>query len=199
MSVYPIPNIIPAGSPGGVHFEGRAMARKKRLSKRLARTAEHYKQLNIIQLKWDDEVHRSRVAHAALKLNNTLSGDDPPLKRAFDAFGLHPEDPNHWALLLRIFAREHFPEPPIEKSRGRPAIWTEEKQQRFEKHVEMILGAIDRTGMPLPDPETFAELIQKDIWPDWYTGANALSRNEIIRRAGQIRAAWRLREKETRS
>jgi len=65
---------------------------------------------------WSNQLEREAAANLALR----IAKPEVALKKAFEQFGLDPDDPFNWHLLLNYFAESHFGS----KGRGAPTKWT---------------------------------------------------------------------------
>jgi hypothetical protein len=116
---------VPACLNGGAG--GVPVAKKDAASKRLAEAIAQHQGAKAIRalvpkLNWKDKKMRERIADEAL----TLSGSpfDAPLRTAFQAFDLDPEDPYSWRILLMVLAATHF-EP---RPKGRKPEWDDHRR-----------------------------------------------------------------------
>ena len=80
---------------------------------------------------WSDRHRRSLAAERALR----LSIDDKALKKAFSEFDLNPDNPFHWARLMRHLAYAVFGS---NSHRGHPLVWTEEALENLLADIRLI-------------------------------------------------------------
>jgi hypothetical protein len=130
----------PPANPGGFSFEGKAMvAKKSKKSSRKKSTAAQRVKLSARSVreiapflknerkKITSEAMRASLANEALTLQphepnkllaiaglRPFNFSDVPIRKAFAEFGLDPEVPRHWRMLLGYLAEAHFAESPTE-------------------------------------------------------------------------------------
>jgi hypothetical protein len=129
--------------------------RKRTSSHELKRTFERFKN----HLKnadprdnedWSDPVKRGAAANEVLSFGSETAGQSEssidnygaPLRKAFQAIGLNPDNPHNWRVLLRIFAIFHFDR--SEKDRDRVMIVT--LVQALMSHGDKKYIAVERVA-----------------------------------------------------
>jgi hypothetical protein len=152
------------------------------LRKRLARAIERVRKPHpllallgvrepTIELDYSDQ--RTRAIHATLALTLPDRHTDSPLQKAFDAFGLDPNDPHNWRRLLDEFANILFGEPA--RGRGHPVKWDEARRSQFEIDAaearQRLRKIAAEHGLPPPTNEDIAEYLRWK-WPERYASFN---------------------------
>lgn len=133
---------IATGEIGGLGEIGFPV--ESRRAKRAAENDERMKELSTT-------LGRARAAVIA----TTLSAEfDQSLRKAFDAFGLNPDDPRNWTAMLRSFARVHFGP---KKKGGRPREWNSARYWQLVRDV-----ADKQSNNPNLSKEDAYRLLAKD-------------------------------------
>jgi hypothetical protein len=143
----------------------------KKASEKVAAAARRISKLGLKAMseakQWNDVGKRSSTANSALTFSHNVLADNEPLKRAFEAFNLEPEDPRHWRLLLDTLVDAHF-----RKGRpgGRPQKWTSARKRILGNHLEVVLRTQSLMGGDLGMPR-IAEIIHETC--DGYSDTTA--------------------------
>jgi hypothetical protein len=168
------------------------MARKRdSASKRLARAIERRKNPDLLtrlflstskasKLDWTNKRTRELAANSALTL--TERPGDTSLRKAFDEFGLNPQNPFDWVRLLRGLAEVHF-DRPIRRPRGAPPKWDERRRMLFQTHVAMARRNTRKIAQKYGDPPPTNDDIADYVcwkWPEYYRNIEVASIRRYI-------------------
>jgi hypothetical protein len=138
--------------------------RKRTSSHELKRTFERIKD----QLKdprdnedWSDPVKRGAAANEVLSFGSETAAQSEgsidnygePLRKAFQAIGLNPDNPHNWRVLLRIFAAFHFDR--SEKDWDRVAIVT---------LVQRLMSRGDKKYIAVERAAEMVDVDNKTVW-----------------------------------
>jgi hypothetical protein len=148
------------------------MKRRKTAKERLRLQLERAREPHLLKLlpksDFGDPQVREKIANLALRL--TDHPRDAALKTAFEKFELDPDDPFHWADLLRVLVEIVF-EVPVRKRRGAKPKWDEHRRSLFQTHVAMarrnVAALFRRHGHPPPTDEDIADYLRWK-WPEYY-------------------------------
>ena len=80
---------------------------------------------------WSDPRKRAIAAHLALQITEP----EEPLQRAFELFGLDPEDPTDWRRLVSYFAQAYF----ASKRAGAPTKWTKDRYANLVYERDFVI------------------------------------------------------------
>jgi hypothetical protein len=136
--------------------------RRESVPKRFARAIQRARKSAAFPFELPNDVcgntrFRESFANSAL----TLDPDQSTLRKAFEKFGLDPQNPVHWRRLLQCLVDIHFGGP----RSGAPAKWTEERWGQFETHVAFARERLARDGEKSPSHERIANFIQEHFKP----------------------------------
>ena len=128
------------------------------------------------KLDLSDKRTREIVANVALTL--TEKRNDASLRKAFEKFGLDPQDPLNWRCLLQDLAEVHFDQP-ARRPRGAPPKWNENLRMLFHQHVATARISAQKHGHSRPTGERLAAYLQWK-WPNYYGHIDAASIRRYI-------------------